>query len=113
MNQPNPYEPPRTVAAENAHLILKARRLLERRHQPLSAIRFFSGQWRRHLVVTICFGLLCVVAWQIENRYLAIGLAAFWAGRIVRDIQWYRTVVLEWESTKELLDWEKIEQLGG
>ena len=47
-----------------------------------------------------------------RNVYLGIGLASFWAGRVVRDIQWYRTLAFEWDSTKELLDWEKIERLA-
>ncbi len=111
MTQLNPYDPPRTTTAVT-HLAGKARRLLQRRHEPITLLRFLSGQWRRHVLITVGFGILFAIAWQIGNVYLAVGLASFWAGRIVRDIQWYRTLVFEWESTKELLDWEKIEQLA-
>jgi len=111
MTQLNPYDPPRDPRPDT-HLAGKARRLLERRDAPLTLFHFLSGQWQRHVLITVGFGILCAIAWQIGNVYLAIGLASFWAGRIVRDLQWYRTVVFEWESTKELLDWEKIERLA-
>jgi hypothetical protein len=111
MTQLNPYDPPRD-ATPDAHLARKARRLLEQRHEPITLLGFISGQWRRHVLFTVGYGILMAIAWQIGNVYLAIGLASFWAGRVVRDIQWYRTLVLEWRSTKELLDWEKIERLA-
>ncbi len=114
MTQINPYDPPRDSAVNpaNSHLAGKARRLLERRDEPLTLFHFLSSQWRRRVLITVAFGILCAIAWQIGNVHLAIGLASFWAGRFLRDIQWYRTLVFEWASTKELLDWEKIERLA-
>ena len=111
MTQPNPYDPPHSVA-DDTYLAGKARRLLHRRHEPCTLFRLMGSQWRRHLVISVCFGLLTVAAWQMHNVHLAIGLAAFWAGRLLRDIQWYGTMAREWESTRELLDWEKIERLA-
>lgn len=79
---------------------------------PISTLRLLSEQWRRHVLTSVCFGLLCTFAWLVGNTYLVIGLSAFWISRFVRDIQWYRMLAREWESTKELLDWEKIERLA-
>ena len=111
MTQINPYDPPQATPPDT-HLAGKARRLLERRNEPLSLLRYLSSQWRRHVLITVCYAVLYAISWQIGNVYLTIGLASFWAGRVVRDIQWYRTLAFEWDSTKELLDWEKIERLA-
>lgn len=111
MTQPNPYDPPLTPT-EDTHLAKKARRLLRHRDEPITLLRYLGSQGQRHALVAVAFALLCAAAWQIGNLYLAIGLASFWAGRILRDLQWYRTLVFEWASTKELLDWEKIERLA-
>ena len=112
MTQPNPYDPPRTTTTPDTRLADKSRRLLERRDEPVTVVGFLRGQWRRHFLIAFCLSLLGVLSWRVGNTYLPVGLAAFWAGQIVRDIQWYRTVVVEWESTKELLDWEKIKRLA-
>jgi len=111
MSQENPYDPPQTFS-EGTHLARKARRLQEQRDEPITLLRYLGRQWRRHVMVAVAFALLGYAAIQIDNIYLTIGLASFWAGRITRDLQWYRTLVLEWSSTKELLDWEKIQRLA-
>ncbi len=111
MSQPNPYETPRSQHPDG-DLAGKARRLLERRDQPITLVRYLSENWRRHLVVAIAFGLLIAAAWQTGNNGLAVMIASFWTGRFVRDVQWFRTLAREWPSTKELLDWKKIEHLA-
>lgn len=113
MAQSNPYEPPRVPFSGKNHLVNKARRLLERRDEPITLLRFLGDQWRLRVLVAIAFAILCAVAWRIGNLYLVVGLASFWAGRTARDLQWFRTLAREWDSTKELLDWEKIKSLAG
>ena len=112
MTVTNPYDPPGVPTPQVTHLARKSRRLLERRDEPITLMRYLTDQWRRHVLIAGTFALLCTAAWQIGNLYFLIGLGSCWAGRCSRDLQWYRTLVQEWSSTKELLDWEKIERLA-
>ena len=94
------------------HLVFKTRRLLERRDKHVNVATYLRDQWRRHLVIAICFGVLFGISCLIRNNYLAVAVATLWAGRFLRDIQWYRRLSHEWVSTRELLDWEKIESIA-
>ncbi len=94
------------------HLTFKTRRLLARRDQHVTIGYYLRDQWRRHVMIAVCFGVLFSIACVIGNYYVAVAVATLWAGRFMRDIQWYRTLSREWESTKELLDWDKIERFA-
>lgn len=94
------------------HLVFKTRLLLARRSQNVTTGTYLRQQWRRHAIVAACFGVLFYISCSIESYYLAVAIAAVWAGRLVRDIQWYWMLSREWDSTKELLDWDKIERIA-
>jgi len=112
MTTPNPYDPPVETHCDE-YVVMKARRLRTRRDEPFTVRRLVQKSWRRHVCIALCLGALCGLTWGSRPVSLAVGLAGFWAGLIVCDIQWYRMAVAEWDSTKELLDWEKIERLAG
>ena len=94
------------------NLAFKARLVLARRSRRVNVGSYLRENWRRHVLVAVCSGILFFASCLIGNYYIAIVIATLWAGRFVRDIQWYRALSREWESTKELLDWEKIERIA-
>ena len=94
------------------YLVVKTRLILARRNQNVTTGTYLREQWRRHALVAACFCVLFFVSCLIGNYYLAVAIAMLWAGRFSRDIQWYRALSREWDSTKELIDWEKVERIA-
>ena len=66
----------------------------------------------RHLFFSAIYWLLMILVWAIGQHTAALVIAGFWAGRLMRDIQWYSRLAAEWNTTRELLDWPKIESLA-
>lgn len=94
------------------HILGKARLLAARRHRRPTTGSYLREHWRRHAIVAACFCMLVLVSCWIVSYCLAVAMGTLWVGRFSRDIQWYRALSREWDSTKELLDWEKIERIA-
>jgi Flp pilus assembly protein TadB len=91
----------------------KARRVLARRQLEAGVGMYLRQNAARHLFFSAIFWLLIILLWAIGQHAAAFVIAGFWAGRLVRDIQWYRQLAAEWDTTRELLDWQKVEALAG
>jgi hypothetical protein len=90
----------------------KARLVLQRRATPPGIGGYVRQHAVRHLVFSAIFWLIIVVAWSVGQHAAAFIVAGFWAGRLTRDLQWYSRLAAEWETTRELLDWQKVESLA-
>jgi len=97
---------------DNAKLRDKARLLLARKQVQVGLATYLRHYAGRHLLFTAIFWLLIVVAWSVGQQAASLVIAGFWAGRLLRDIQWYRRFASEWESIRELLDWNRVERLA-
>jgi hypothetical protein len=90
----------------------KARLLWTRRNETVSVWTFLRQNASRHLFYTALFWTMIVVCWIQDVPLMPFLLFGFWLGRLSRDIAWYRRLSIEWPSTRELLDWPKIESLA-
>jgi hypothetical protein len=90
----------------------KAMQLLAKREEGVSTAMYLRQNAIRHLIYAAIYWLMIVLAWSAGLHAVSFLVAGFWAGRLSRDIQWYRRLVAEWNTTRELLDWEKIESLA-
>ena len=90
----------------------KARLLWTRRHETSSVWMYIRQNARRHLVYAAIFWSAIALTWFAEVYAMSFVLLGFWGGRLSRDIAWYRRLSAEWDSTRELLDWHKIELLA-
>jgi hypothetical protein len=90
----------------------KARLLWTRRHEKVSAWTYLRQNAPRHLFFTAVFWTVIVFSWLQDLRPMSFLLFGYWLGRLSRDIAWYRRLVVEWATTRELLDWPKIESFA-
>jgi hypothetical protein len=90
----------------------KAQLLWTRRNETASVGSFLRRNAPRHLFYTALFWSMIVLSWMQELPTMSFLLFGFWGGRLSRDIAWYRRLVVEWNTTRELLDWSKIELLA-
>jgi hypothetical protein len=90
----------------------KARRLLAQRSAEVTLWTYLRQNLSRHLTMTAIFGALTVGAWAAGVTEAALVIGTLWAGRLMRDIQWYARLAGEWPSTRELIDWEKVESIA-
>lgn len=90
----------------------KARLLLSRRHAAVGVGFYLRQNAARHLLFSAIFWLLIPLVWMAGQHSVSFVIAGFWAGRLMRDFQWYRRLAAEWDTTSELLDWQKIETLA-
>jgi hypothetical protein len=72
---------------------------------------YVRTRWKKQLLVTV-FTALLAGAWMTQQPYVAIGIFGFWAGRLMRDYQWFWFLIGEWATTCELIDWRKAEVLA-
>jgi hypothetical protein len=56
--------------------------------------------------------VLVAVSWYLVAPILAAGVFGFWAGKLIRDFQWYARLASEWETTIDLIDWPLVEMLA-
>jgi hypothetical protein len=112
-DEPNPYSAA-DVSDERATDVLckLARLLLERRAERSGVWWYVKVSWRRQLLSLVGFAVLIVVCLRSGAEWWAIGVAAFWVGQKLRDLQWWRALVRQWPETECLLDWSKIERLA-
>jgi hypothetical protein len=93
-------------------LVDKARLMLSRRINRPTVASYLKQYGARHLAYSALFWVLILLAWWNEQQPVALVVVGFWAGRLMRDIQWYQRLVAEWDSTSELIDWQKVEMLA-
>jgi hypothetical protein len=90
----------------------KARLMLSRRNNRPTLTTYLKQYGARHLAFSCVFWLLILAAWWSGQQAAALLIGGFWAGRLMRDIQWYQRLVTEWDATRELVDWQKVELLA-
>jgi hypothetical protein len=90
----------------------KAQVLWKRRQTTVSLGMYLRQNATRHFIVSAILWLSIILIWSGGQQAIALVSAGIWAGRIMRDIQWYRRLAAEWDTTRELLDWQKIESLA-
>ena len=93
-------------------LTQKARRLLAQRSADVTAWTYLHQNLSRHLTMTAILGALTAGAWAAGVTDAAIVIGTLWAGRLMRDIQWYARLAAEWRTTREIIDWPKVEALA-
>lgn len=91
---------------------LKAKQLLSRRDGPNSAWYYLRRDWRRQCVVLMAYVAIVVVLWLQGFTMGAIAIGCFFAGTKIRDVRWWMALAREWPTTRELLDWQKIEAIA-
>jgi hypothetical protein len=89
-----------------------ARVLIARRTEPWGVWWYVKVSWRRQLASLIGTAVLIVFCLASGMDWWAMGLACFWVGQKLRDLQWWRALVRQWPETVRLLDWSKIERLA-
>jgi hypothetical protein len=90
----------------------KARLLQKLRSDTPTAAGYLRQNAGRHLIFSIGFWLLFFGSWLLGYHVAAFIVGGFWAGRLMRDIQWYRALAREWETTQEFIDWNKVDTLA-
>ena len=90
----------------------KARLLLSRRQAAAGIGMYLRQNAVRHLLFSAIFWLLILLVWMFGQHSVSFVITGFWAGRLIRDFQWYQRLAAEWDTTRELLDWQKIEALA-
>jgi hypothetical protein len=73
---------------------------------------YVRTRWKKQLLVTAVFAALIAGAWMTQQPYVAVGIFGLWAGRLMRDYQWFWFLTGEWATTCELIDWRKAEELA-
>lgn len=95
-----------------AELQQKCKQLLARRDSPATPWYYVIRDWRRQLLFCIAYFGVAAGLWLLDCRLLSVAFLAFYVGRTVRDLRWWKALAREWPSTKELLDWPRIESLA-
>jgi hypothetical protein len=90
----------------------KARRLLAQRSAEVTTWTYLRQNLARHLTMTAIFGALTAGAWAAGVTEAALVIGTLWAARLMRDIQWYARLAGEWPSTREFIDWERVETIA-
>lgn len=67
----------------------------------------------KYVLFTVGYLLVIGGLWNLENYLAAAAFAGFLVGRTLRDFRWISTIAHEWETTKELIDWERVQLLAG
>ena len=119
MTNDNPYQPPHDPSAApdadfDKLLGDKARLLLQRRNNPHGIGYYWRALWsRRYLLFTVAHALVIGGFWVLGHYAAAAAFAGILAGRTLRDFRWIAAIFHEWRTTKEFIDWEKVERLAG
>ena len=90
----------------------KAELLRSRRNNPPTVGFYIRQSAGRHLLFAALFWLLIAVAWWSDLAFIGWLFGGVWAGRLFRDVQWYQRLTAEWETTTELVDWQKVETIA-
>jgi hypothetical protein len=115
----NPYEPSRTLYDDRsrkteAGLKQKCAQLLTRRNEIDGTLWWYylKRDWRRQLTFGTAYAAICGSLWYLGFQLLTVALIGFIAGRSIRDLRWWAALSKEWPMTRELLDWQKIEEIA-
>ena len=90
----------------------KCKQLLARRHAPATPWFYVMHDWRRQLSFAIAYLVVAGALWSIGWQLASVAFLAFFIGRIVRDIRWWRALSKEWPMTAELIDWQRVESIA-
>ncbi|WP_404309307.1 hypothetical protein [Neorhodopirellula lusitana] len=96
----------------DTQLQTKCRQLLAGRDTPTTPLFYLVHDWRRQLVFAIAYVAVAAALWSINWRLASVAFFAFFVGRIVRDIRWWRALAKEWPTTAELIDWPRVEAIA-
>lgn len=103
---------PTALPMADTELQTKCKQLLARRHAPATPWFYLTHDWRRQLFFTIAYLAVAAALWSINWRLASVGFLAFFIGRIVRDIRWWRALSKEWPTTAEVIDWPRVEAIA-
>ena len=90
----------------------KCLQLLARRSTPATPWFYVLRDWKRQLLFTIAYLALAAALWASNWHLFSVGFLAFFIGRAVRDIRWWRALTKEWPTTAELIDWPRVEAIA-
>jgi hypothetical protein len=114
----NPYESPKIGDNElprmtDFGLKEKCAQLLARRSEKAESPWYYVRRdLRRQVVLVAAYVSVCGALWFFGFQLLSATFAGFFIGRTVRDIRWWRTLSKEWPITREVLDWQRIEEIA-
>lgn len=86
--------------------------MLARREAHASVWFYVKHNWQRQLFFAIAYLTMAGALWSINWRSISVAFLAYFMGRTVRDIQWYRSLAKEWPTTAELIDWPRVEAIA-
>lgn len=105
----NPYAPSQPVPVA---LRGKAQALLARRNVRTGIAYYLQRAGLKYLAVNALLVAMVAIAWLFELQPLAYVTAGYWAARLIRDIQWFRLLGKEWDTSQEFIDWSKVELIA-
>jgi hypothetical protein len=105
----NPYAP-----SQPASVVLrsKAQALLARRNVRTGITYYLRRAGWGYAAVNLLLLAMVAMAWYVEFHPIAYATAGYWAARLIRDIQWFRLLGREWDTSQEFVDWPKVELIA-
>lgn len=93
-------------------IAVQARLLLARRNDTNDMWYYLRRDLRRQTVVVLGYAFVAIGLWCLGWRMTSMAAAGFFMGSKVRDLRWWAALSGQWDSTADLLDWPRIEELA-
>ena len=79
------------------------------RENEYSILHSIKISMKMYLLLIVCM----IIIWSITglNDTIKVCMTSFLIGAVIRDVGWFRQIKALWPLTKELIDWEKVEEL--
>lgn len=87
----------------------KAQHFLDRRDAPDGIGFYIRHHGGRQVLFFFAYAAIVSGLWFLNRPMSATIVAAFYVGRSVRDVQWWRVMAREWPTTARFVDWQKVE----
>ncbi|GAB5403922.1 MAG: hypothetical protein Aurels2KO_21530 [Aureliella sp.] len=82
------------------------------RDSQVSPLFYMRHDLRRQSFFAVGFFLVSATLWLIGWNLASVSFLAYFLGRVVRDIQWWRALSREWSTTAKVVDWPHVESIA-
>lgn len=95
-----------------SNLQKKAMHFLARRNAAPGIGVYLRHDWHRQVSFLVVYAVIVLALCFVNRPLFATIVAAFYVGRTVRDVQWWRAMAREWPTTTHFVDWQKVEAIA-
>ncbi len=109
----NPFQSPQTDPGNSRAIIRLAENLKKLKATDGAFFTLLRINSRKLLIFYAIQLLLGFVVWKSEFRLLEMLFSGWFTGSLIKDLEFLKSEFRNWSTTKELVDWNKVESLAG